>query len=191
MQQAALSCSYSYRSDGSGLAAADTPRSSDSGALERKVRGGMSRSLSYQCATRAHLAGALASHPSLPKQPSDASLGGIASSRTSGDMRGSAAGSPGGDGLLSAPLSPQQSPVVVPLGGGYTRVQVAGSRVVHAIAPLHGFASLQRALPPDVGVPADLPPRGSHLSRRATDTAGLAEALAAIEEAEGRGPPHA
>ncbi len=195
MQQG-MSFSHSYRSDGSGLAAADTPRSSDSGALERKVRGGMSRSLSYQCTSRAFMAsslgggGGLASQPSLPKPPSNVSLGGITSCRTSGDFRSSSApGSPGGEGPLSAPLSPQQSPVTVPLGGGYTRVQAAGSRVVHSLAPLQGFSGVHGA-PPVLGVPADLVARGSHLSRRASDAAGLAEALTAIEEAEGRTLPH-
>lgn len=188
MQQG-LSCSFSYRSDGSGLAAADTPRSSDSSALERKVRGGMARSLSYQSASRAllpggaGLAGSLVSHPSLPKQASNASLGGITSCRTSGDFRSaSAPGSPGGEGPLSAPLSPQQSPLAAPLGGGgCARAYAAGGRVVHSLTPLQGFAGMQHA---------DLVARGSHLSRRATDPAGLAEALTAIDEAEGRALPH-
>ncbi|KAL4451664.1 hypothetical protein ABPG75_007326 [Micractinium tetrahymenae] len=187
MQQA-VPYSYSYRSDGLVLAAADTPRSTDSAALERKVRGGMSRSLSYQSSSQAYLGGGgggLVSHPSLPKQPSNASLGGITSCRTSGDFRSS----PAGEGPLSAPLSPPQSPVVVPLGGGYTRVQVAGSRVVHSLAPLHGFASMQHGGPPGAALSADLVARGSHLSRRATDAAGLAEAMTAIQEAEGRAAP--
>lgn len=73
--------------------------------------------------------------------------------------------------------------------------QVASGGRVHSLAPLGGISGMMQH-PPAFGaqhhsvhasleVRADLVARGSHLSRRTTDTAGLAEAMYAIDEAAG------
>lgn len=191
-QMGAFSYSHSYSSGFGGMLSAETPRSGDSpGCQDHKVRGGNSRSQSTQ---RLHTG--YPSLSSMPQHPSNASL--LTSCRTSSDFqRGSAPGSPSAasDGALGSPWSPQLSPAVVPLGGGYTRfVQVSGSRV-HSLAPLASFAGLHPSLPAGNSFAvaslearadlADLSMRSSHLSRHATDTAALVEALGAIDEAGG------
>lgn len=190
----------SYRSDGSYLAA-ETPRSGDGGELERKVRGGMSRSLSHACGLSSPLPA------SLPAGQVQASL--IAWERSGAGRRSasslaergassSSLGSPGGESVLlgppSAPLSPQQSPLALSMGGGYSRVVVQppaqqqhGPTRVQAVPFVHDGCAVTAAGAAGaavevhaarvVEVRAEMVQRGTHLSRTATDTAGLVQAV--------------
>lgn len=132
----------SYRSDASGLALEETPRSGDGGGdLEHKVRGGLSRSVSLQA-----VPSPLGAH-SLPAHPSHASLAAweqrlagsarrpAGSSGRFGDRLASSS-SLGSPGAQSTPaLSPQHHSPAAPGGGlaavaatssgGYSRVLVS------------------------------------------------------------------
>lgn len=196
----------SYRSEAS--LAADTPRSEDSMLrLEHKVRGGMARSLST------HRMPSQPSYASLHHHPSHTSL--VTSGRSSTDMYssnsrrcsvsglmdermlassspGSPLGSPSGDSLLGAVLSPPLSPAAaLPLGGGsgsyrqqlhQQQQQSPGYTRKHSTVA-NSLAALQQGHVP-AALQADLVHRGTHLSRTATDSAALAEAMVAMAEAQ-------
>lgn len=198
----------SYRSDASGLAQAETPRSGEGGAdLEHKVRGGLSRSVSMLA-----VPSPLGVH-SMPAHPSHTSLSAweqrVAGTRRPGGSSGrlggrlasdSSLGSPGGESTLgSAPaLSPQHlSPAA---GGGglaasasacsasYSRLLASpshgGTRVQAlpplALADLQGGGALAAALHVRT---ADAVAHATHLSRTTTDTAGLLQAVSTLERA--------
>ena len=195
----------SYRSDGS-LLASETPRSNDGGELERKVRGGMSRSLSHAAGLSSPAPAAL---PAGPGSQSHASLlaweqrggGGRRGGMAERGLSSSSLGSPGGESLLSGTpsesLSPQQSPAVVPLGGysrlvpappahqALTRVQAVP--LLQPTGPLAGPGGCSRAAlgvrAQLVDVRAEVVQRGTRLSRSTTDTAGLVQAVDALARA--------
>lgn len=205
--------SMSYRSDGSFMAGGDTPRSGDGSVLdlERKVRGGMTRSLSHVVASPLHpaslpactSAACLSTWERAARRASGASSGGRLGDRLASD---SSLGSPGAESTLlgSAPTSPT---VVVPLGGGYSRVSVqpAGHPPqqytrVQSLAPLQVLSDFQRTPPaspgppappagqqlmpmPSLSVRADMVARGTALSRTTTDTHGIVAAVASISQA--------
>ncbi|KAI3437721.1 hypothetical protein D9Q98_000169 [Chlorella vulgaris] len=167
----------SYRGD----ASADTPR--DSCDMERKVRGGMSRSLSHHRLHSTH-----ASVSSLQSHSHSYAPSGMLSCRASSDLfghgrrshqedrvLGSAMSSPSGESLLGLALSPQASPG--PVASPYTRVHTPGTV---AAALQYG-----RTVPPPPGLIADMVQRGARLGRTITDTAGLVEAALAVSEAGG------
>ena len=193
----------SYRSDGSFLAA-ETPRSGDGGELERKVRGGMSRSLSHACGLSSPMPASLpvgAAQASLLAWERSGAGRRSASSLAERGASSSSLGSPGGESVLlgppSAPLSPQQSPLALTMGGGYSRVMVQppaqqqhGPTRVQAVPFVHdqgaglsagaaGAAGTAAELHTTrvVEVRAEMVQRGTHLSRTATDTAGLVQAV--------------
>lgn len=194
----------SYRSDDM---ASETSRSAgDGGAdLERKVRGGMCRSLSTQTVPSPLHANSLPAHTShtsltawerLSARRSGSSGGCGGGAPAMGDRLASSSsmGSPGAEssllGCAHGQLSPHQSPVVAPLGGGYSRVVVSpgapphmGTRV-QSLAPL-GFADLQRRPAPvlEKDMRADVVAHNTHLSRTTTDTAGIVEAVATLSRA--------
>jgi hypothetical protein len=164
------------------LAAADTPHSGDSAAaLERKVRGGMSRSLSHHRLAPG-LASGHASHSSLHSHGAACQL--LASCRRSADVL-SGLSSPSGESLLGGALSPHTSPVVVPLGG-YSRVpaQPHPAPGPRCVLPVDSHSAAQRGgRPPAPPSLADAVARGSQLSRTASDCAGLVQAAVALGEA--------
>lgn len=193
----------SYRSDGSFLAA-ETPRSGDGGELERKVRGGIYRSLSHACGLSSPLPASLpvgAAQASLLAWERSATGRRSASSLAERGASSSSLGSPGGESVLlgppSAPLSPQQNPLSLTMGGGYSRVVVLppaqqqhGPTRVQAVPFVHdqgaglsagaagtAGAAVELHTTRVVEVRAEMVQRGTHLSRTATDTAGLVQAV--------------
>ncbi|EFN56024.1 hypothetical protein CHLNCDRAFT_57765 [Chlorella variabilis] len=186
----------SYRSDAS-LAAADTPRSGDSN-LEKKVRGGVSLSISTGRLQSGHPSGgSLQSHSLLTScRASHDMLSSGRRSQQEDRLLSSGTSSPG-DSLLGTPLSPHLSPVVVPLGG-YSRVHAQqplhSARVLQPCGTIGGSGSssgggggggvqLARASAPAGAAAslADMVQRGSQLSRTASDCAGLVQAVAVTQ----------
>ena len=87
--------------------------------------------------------------------------------------------------VLSPPLSPAAVQLGVQLGGGYSqmRIQSPGYTRMHATAAA-SLAAMQHGQPQLVPPGAGGAQRGSHLSRTATDCAGLVEAMVAVAEAQ-------
>jgi hypothetical protein len=85
--------------------------------------------------------------------------------------------------VLSPPLSPAAVQLGVQLGGGYSqmRIQSPGYTRMHATAAA-SLAAMQHGQ--QVPLEAGVAQRGSHLSRTATDCAGLVEAMVAVAEAQ-------